>query len=81
MTRDMNVLSLSRAIGATVLVTFPLASGSVAFYRTVKDVRKVYNRIDLLVSPESGSGEGWVSLERVERTGSGVCAFSQALTV
>lgn len=31
----------------------------------VKDVRHVWGRIDVLVSPVAGSGDNWVSLERV----------------
>lgn len=32
---------------------------------TVKDVRKVWDRVDVLVTPEAGSGDAWVSLARV----------------
>lgn len=31
----------------------------------ISDIRKVWQRIDVLVSPVNGSGEQWVSLERV----------------
>jgi len=71
----MNVLKLSQAIGARVLVSMPIASGSIAVYAIVRDVRKVWNRVDLMIEPEAGTGQGWVSLERVERTNDGVCTF------
>jgi hypothetical protein len=81
---SMNVRKLSQAIGARVLVTFPVGSGSlksngyIGVYCLVRDVRKVYDRVDLLVMPESGTGEGWVSMTRVERTNDGVCDFALA---
>lgn len=86
-TRQMNVLDLSRAIGAVVSVSFPVGecrtdgkvSTSVGVFCVVKDVRKVWNRVDLLVVPESGTGGEWVSLERVERTPEGVCGYGLAL--
>lgn len=31
----------------------------------IVDIRKVWNRIDFLVSPVNGQGEKWVSEERV----------------
>lgn len=77
----MNVRTLSQAINARVLVSFPTSSGSLSVYCIVTDVRKVWDRIDLLVRPESGSGEGWVSLTRVERTNAGVCDFTALATV
>ncbi len=82
----MNVRKLSQAIGARVLVSFPVGSGSlksngsIGVHCTVRDVRKVWARVDLLVAPESGSGEGWVSLSRIERTNEGVCDFAAQLT-
>ena len=71
----MNVLKLSQAIGARVLVSFPVASGSVGVYCVVEDVRKVWDRVDLLVRPELGTGSGWVSMQRVERTPEGLCTY------
>lgn len=77
----MNVKTLSRAIGATVLVSFPGAGGTIGVYCAVRDVRRTWGRIDLYVAPVGGSGSAWVSLDRVERTQSGVCDFAQpALT-
>ena len=32
---------------------------------TVKDARQAFGRTDLLVSPVGGTGESWVSIERV----------------
>jgi len=79
--QPMNVRKLSQAIGARVLVSFPLATGSVSVYANVEDVRKVWNRVDLLISPESGSGSGWVSLDRVERRGpDALCDFPKLAT-
>ncbi len=91
----MNVRKLNEAIGARVLVSFPVGEwvddgavsnrirrcSSLGVYCNVVDVRKVWDRIDLLVSPESGSGQGWVSLSRVERTNSGVCDFAVPASV
>jgi len=72
----LNVRKLSEAIGARVLVSFPVSSGSVGVYCIVQDVRKVWDRVDLLIRPEAGSGSaGWVSMSRVERTNAGVCDF------
>lgn len=31
----------------------------------VKDIREVWNRVDVLVTPVNGSGEQWVSMERI----------------
>ena len=74
----MNVRKLSQALGARVLVSVPLSSGSLSIFAIVEDVRKVYDRVDLLVRPESGQGAGWVSLTRLERTPDGVCDFPAA---
>jgi hypothetical protein len=74
----MTVFQLSQALGARVLVTFSTAAGSVAVYCLVEDVRTVFGRVDFLVSPESGTGRGWVSMDRIERTGAGVCHFPPA---
>jgi hypothetical protein len=57
----LNVARLSESLGARVLVEF----GNVAVWCVVKDARKVWNRVDLLVAPESGTGNEWVSLLRV----------------
>lgn len=70
----MNVRKMNEAIGQTVLVSG--FCGGV--YCTVVDVRKVWNRVDLLVRPVAGHGEQWVSMDRVERTNSGVCCFDLA---
>lgn len=35
----------------------------------VKDARQAFGRTDLLVSPIGGTGESWVSLERVRFDG------------
>lgn len=75
MNAPMNVRTLAQAIGATILVSFPTSAGSVGVYCTVQDVRKCYDRVDLLVAPVNGTGAGWVSLTRVERTNAGVCTF------
>lgn len=49
------------ALGAPVLVRFE----SLAIACTVKDVKHVYGTARLLIVPVSGSGEQWVTLERV----------------
>lgn len=74
---SMNVRKLSEALGARVLVSFPASGGTAAlcFFCIVEDVRRAFDRVDLLVSPENGFGQAWVSLSRVERTPSGVCHF------
>lgn len=74
----MNVRKLSQAINARVLMSVPLSSGSLSIFAIVEDVRKVYDRVDLLVRPESGEGAGWVSLTRLKHTPEGVCDFSVA---
>lgn len=62
----LNVAKLSQALGTRVLVRF----GNVSVWAVVRDVRKAWSRVDLLVSPESGEGEEWVSMERVVRADS-----------
>lgn len=62
----LNVAKLSQALGTRVLVRF----GSVSVWAVVNDVRKVWNRVDLLIQPESGEGEEWVSMDRVVRADS-----------
>lgn len=32
---------------------------------TIKDIRKVWNRVDFLVVPVQGTGEKWISHERI----------------
>ena len=58
----MNVRKMSEAIGQTVLVSSDIGG----VYCKVLDVRKVWDRVDLLVSPVSGKGETWVSMSRVK---------------
>jgi hypothetical protein len=73
----LNVAQMSKAIGCRVLVTF----GSVKVYCTVRDVRKVWNRVDLLVSPDAGEGSEWVSMSRLNypKNSDGASMFSDAL--
>jgi len=33
----------------------------------VLDARKVFGRIDVLVTPKEGRGEQWISMDRVEK--------------
>ena len=75
----MNVKQLSQAIGHTVLVDTGM--GDIRVHAIVKDVRKVWNRIDLLVAPESGKGEAWVSLERVCSVRGGALTGTELATV
>jgi hypothetical protein len=72
----MNVRKMSEAIGQTVLVSTDVGG----VYCIVDDVRKVWDRVDLLVRPVSGSDKQgkWVSLSRVERNTNGVCCFDLA---
>lgn len=57
----LNVARLSTALGTRVLARF----GGVRVWVIVEDVRKVWNRVDLLVRPESGEGSEWISMDRL----------------
>lgn len=46
------------------IVAYSPVSG-LEFQCTVKDVRKVFDRIDILIVPCDGGGEAWVSLDSV----------------
>ena len=41
----------------------------VTFRVTIKDGRAAYGRLDVLVTPEAGEGEAWVSADRVRVKG------------
>ena len=41
-----------------------LSVGLLTFTVEVRDVRRVFNRVDYLVGPVAGSGEVWVSSDR-----------------
>ena len=60
MNATMNAAKLSQAIRQHVIVRCE----GLRVLCTVRDARKVWDRIDLLVVPCEGSGMQWVSLER-----------------
>ena len=61
----MNAAELSKMIGTTQLVRFPLSANSELYVACrVVDARQVYNRVDLLVVPLEGHGTGWVCSSR-----------------
>jgi hypothetical protein len=55
---------LAKFIGKTGL--WRVGGGGILVAVSVKDVRKNYGRIDLLIKPLSGQGETWVDSESVE---------------
>lgn len=71
---NINVRKLSEAIGQTILVSTDIGG----VYCEVLDVRKVWNRIDLLVKPVSGTGDRWISMDRVQRSPDGSGCFDLA---
>ncbi len=60
---------LGRYIGKTGTVAFEL---SLRFPVRIKDARKVWDRVDFLVSPVQGTGERWIMAERVAVDGEAV---------
>jgi hypothetical protein len=72
-TKTMNTLELSQAIGQTGML-FVAAKGysNTPLYVSVQvlKARQACGRIDYLVAPISGSGEMWVSSERVKLSAS-----------
>ena len=58
----MSARDLARFIGQTGTVTFEL---SITVPVRVLDARQVWNRVDFLVEPVHGTGQRWVSAERV----------------
>jgi hypothetical protein len=58
----MTAKEMMTDIGKTA--TFSPLMG-IFFDVTIADVRKVFNRVDYLVDPVSGSGNSWVSADRV----------------
>jgi hypothetical protein len=64
--QNATAASLAVFVGCSAdLHTEHTPAGALAFRVTIKDARKVYGRTDYLVTPVSGSGEQWVSAERV----------------
>lgn len=57
----MTAASLAAQIGHTG----SLRAGDLSVDVTILDVRVVFNRTDYLVTPKAGSGQQWVSAERV----------------
>lgn len=47
-------------------VSVKLEQGTFTVPFQVLDVRKVYNRIDLLVQPINGQGQAWISADRAK---------------
>lgn len=57
----MNAKDAAALIGKTVT----LLSDGLRFYVEILDVREAYGRTDYKVKPVGGSGEKWVSRDRV----------------
>lgn len=60
----MNIPELSRAIGQTGLLSD--LRTDIKFSIRILDARISYSRVDLLVTPVTGTGQTWVSAERVQ---------------
>jgi hypothetical protein len=60
-------MATSASLGAVIGSTGNLHTegGDLTVQVTVKDAREVWGRTDYLVTPTAGSGETWVSCERV----------------
>ena len=55
---------VKRYVGEIASLSFE-RTGDMSVRVHVKDVRRGYGRYDFLVSPVNGTGEAWVSAERV----------------
>jgi hypothetical protein len=65
--RDNNgptVAQMAQFVGCSVEAKF---DPNFWFKCNVKDVRVSWGKINLLVSPEAGSGEAWLSVDRVRQ--------------
>lgn len=64
---EMRLTKLAAAIGGTVSGETParLLVDGLGVPVRILDVRQVWGRVDYLVTPEGGTGETWVSSERV----------------
>lgn len=61
-----SIKAMAEAVGKDCVVTaWAGFSDTIHFLATVKDVRSVYGRMDYLIVPVGGSGEAWVSADRV----------------
>lgn len=57
-------------IGQRATLPVPMRDGSeLRVAVKIMDARDSFGRIDVLVSPENGSGEAWVSADRVKVRG------------
>ena len=63
----MTGLQLSKYMGqhGSILI----GHGSITIPVVVRDARKSYGRVDLLLSPRDGQGEAWVDVLRVNLKG------------
>jgi hypothetical protein len=60
----MSVRELSRLIGTHPLVSL-LDFDNIRVRVEVLDVRTVFGRTDILVTPVEGAGEAWISADRI----------------
>lgn len=65
----MTVTEAGKLVGRRGLLT--VIKGQLQVLVTIQDVRTVWNRIDVRVTPVTGSGSGWVALESVQLNGDG----------
>ena len=59
----MTLQEMTKILSKTAL--FHCGIGDITIPVVIKDIRKVYDRVDCLITPVSGSGETWVSLRRL----------------
>jgi hypothetical protein len=65
--RRMSTLELTKAIGQQADCMIPCSRGqSLTIAVRIIDARSAWNRTDYLVTPIAGSGQVWVSSERVK---------------
>ena len=61
----MTAANLAVFVGCTGNLDVATAGGSLAVRVHIIDARRVWNRTDYLVTPVAGTGQQWVSADRV----------------
>lgn len=61
----MTAANLAVFVGCYGNLDMAAAGGTLAVRVTILDARRVWNRTDYLVTPVAGSGQQWVSADRV----------------
>lgn len=65
----MTATERANLIGRRGTMTYEHSSGDLEFPVNILDAREAYGRLDVLVTPAEGSGQAWVSADRVKVRG------------